>query len=117
MLAAIEPMAQLFQDAMATVRVHGKPHLFLTMTCNPKWPEIIAEVNATGGTVADRPDIVSRVPTQAESIGARSTQERNSREDYCKASCGGISEAGALPSVVHLILCILLFRGYLMRIS
>ena len=34
-------MIQLFQDAMAICRHFHKPDLFLTMTANPKWPEII----------------------------------------------------------------------------
>jgi len=54
-------MQQLFQDGMAVVRSHGKPHLFVTVTCNPKWDEITREVELTGGTVEDRPDIVARV--------------------------------------------------------
>ena len=54
-------MQQLFQDAMAIVRVHGKPHLFITLTCNPKWQEIVDEVAATGGTIQDRADVVARV--------------------------------------------------------
>ena len=29
-----------FQDAMAIVRRYGKPHLFITMTCNHTWREI-----------------------------------------------------------------------------
>jgi hypothetical protein len=33
-------MAQWYQDAMALVRHYGKPDLFITMTCNPYWPEI-----------------------------------------------------------------------------
>ena len=33
-------MNQLFQDSMAICRAFGKPDLFLTMTANPKWPEI-----------------------------------------------------------------------------
>ena len=33
-------MCQLYQDAMAIVRKKGKPDLFITFTCNPKWPEI-----------------------------------------------------------------------------
>lgn len=33
-------MMRLYQDAMAIVRKLGKPDLFITMTCNPKWPEI-----------------------------------------------------------------------------
>ena len=31
---------QNYQDAMATVRKHGKPDLFVTFTCNPKWREV-----------------------------------------------------------------------------
>ncbi|RWR99563.1 uncharacterized protein B4U80_07671, partial [Leptotrombidium deliense] len=33
-------MQQLYQDAMAISRKIGRPDLFITMTCNPKWPEI-----------------------------------------------------------------------------
>jgi hypothetical protein len=33
-------MFQLFQDSMAICRTHHKPDLFITMTCNPNWPEI-----------------------------------------------------------------------------
>ena len=29
---------------MAVVRSHGKPSFFLTITANPKWPEIVAEL-------------------------------------------------------------------------
>ena len=31
---------QNYQDAMAIYRWAGYPNLFLTFTCNPKWPEI-----------------------------------------------------------------------------
>lgn len=31
---------QNFQDAVAICRVYGSPHLFVTFTCSPKWPEI-----------------------------------------------------------------------------
>lgn len=31
---------QLYMDAMALPKKFGKPDLFITMTCNPKWPEI-----------------------------------------------------------------------------
>jgi len=34
-------MTQLFQDAMAICRYFHKPDLFLTMTANPKWLEIL----------------------------------------------------------------------------
>ena len=53
-------MQQCFQDAMAVVRHYGKPDFFITMTCNPKWPEILDQLNP-GQSVSDRPDIVARV--------------------------------------------------------
>jgi hypothetical protein len=37
-------MNQLYQDAMSVVRALGKPDLFITMTCNPKWVEITNEL-------------------------------------------------------------------------
>ena len=49
-----------FQDSMAVVRDMHKPDLFLTMTCNPKWPEINAGLRP-GQTPQDRPDLVARV--------------------------------------------------------
>ncbi len=53
-------MVQLYQDAMAIVRNLGKPDLFITMTCNPEWPEIQDELLA-GQSANDRPDLVARV--------------------------------------------------------
>ena len=53
-------MQQCYQDAMAVVRHHGKPDLFVTITCNPKWPEIQDQLKP-GEAPADRPDIVARV--------------------------------------------------------
>ncbi|KMQ88044.1 hypothetical protein RF55_12537, partial [Lasius niger] len=53
-------MLQNYQDAMAIVGKFGKPDLFITMTCNPKWREI--EENLLSGQHAyDRPDICARV--------------------------------------------------------
>ena len=34
-------MQQCYQDAMAIINRKGKPDIFLTMTCNPKWSEIV----------------------------------------------------------------------------
>jgi hypothetical protein len=45
---------------MAIVRTFGKPDLFITMTCNPKWKEITSALKP-GQTPADRPDLVTRV--------------------------------------------------------
>ena len=53
---------QRHQDALAIVRHGKKPDVFITMTCNPKWPEIQEALAAAGGVSAvDRPDIVARV--------------------------------------------------------
>ena len=53
-------MEQLYQDAMAGCRVHGKPNLFVTFTTNPNWTEIKNELN-NGQTPNDRPDLIARV--------------------------------------------------------
>ena len=53
-------MYQKFQDAMTIVTKHGKPDIFLTITANPKWPEI-QENLLPHRSANDRPDIVSRV--------------------------------------------------------
>ena len=34
-----------YQNAMAMVRKYGKPDLFLTFTCNPKWREIVENLD------------------------------------------------------------------------
>jgi hypothetical protein len=47
-------------DAMALVHTYGKPDIFLTMTCNPNWQEILDEL-LPGQTPQDRPDLVARV--------------------------------------------------------
>ncbi len=53
-------MLNLFQDSMAIVREFGKPDLFITITCNPSWEEIQAELDH-GLTPADIPDIIARI--------------------------------------------------------
>ncbi|XP_073224868.1 uncharacterized protein [Cicer arietinum] len=53
---------QNYQDAMAICRYAGYPNLFLTFTCNPKWPEIQFFLEIVEGQKSDdRPDIISRV--------------------------------------------------------
>ena len=49
-----------YLDAMALVQKYGKPDIFLTMTCNPNWDEIISELEP-GQTPQDRPDLIVRV--------------------------------------------------------
>jgi hypothetical protein len=53
-------MAQLYQDSMAIVRQYGKPDLLITMTCNPKWEEIVNTLKP-GEIANDRLDLVTRV--------------------------------------------------------
>jgi len=53
-------MNQLYQDSMAFVRKFGKPDLFITVTCNPNWPEILHELRR-GEETNDRPDLTSKV--------------------------------------------------------
>ena len=53
-------MSQLYHDAMAIVRAVGKPDLFITMTCNPQWQDILGGLKP-GQTPQDLPDIVARV--------------------------------------------------------
>ena len=54
-------MIQNYQDAMAICRWAGYPDLFITFTCNPKWPEIQRFINNLGLNADDRPDIICRV--------------------------------------------------------
>ncbi|SCZ95098.1 BZ3500_MvSof-1268-A1-R1_Chr11-3g03601 [Microbotryum saponariae] len=37
---------QSYQDVMACVVKYGKPSLFITVTCDPEWPEIKAAPGA-----------------------------------------------------------------------
>ena len=51
---------QRYCDAMAVVRELGKPSYFITMTCNPKWKEIVD--NLPPGLKAHQcPDLIARV--------------------------------------------------------
>ena len=49
-----------YLNGMAIVKKYKKPTYFVTMTCNPHWPEI-QENLAPGQTAQDRPDLVARV--------------------------------------------------------
>ena len=53
-------LQQLYMDAMAMVAKYGKPDLFITITCNPAWPEITRSLEP-GQSVNNRPDLVARV--------------------------------------------------------
>ena len=53
-------MNELYMDAMAICRRFGAPDLFVTVTCNPQWPEINAQLGVGQGP-SDRPDLVATV--------------------------------------------------------
>ncbi|GJW18898.1 ATP-dependent DNA helicase PIF1-like protein [Tanacetum coccineum] len=53
-------MRKRFLDAMTLVQDVGKPDIFLTMTYNPNWPEIVENLYE-GQTAQDQPDLVTRV--------------------------------------------------------
>nr|GEU69339.1 uncharacterized protein [Tanacetum cinerariifolium] len=56
-------MIQQYQDEMAICRWAGTPDLFVTMTCNPRWPEIQRDVEnyIPGQPTCDRPDTIAHV--------------------------------------------------------
>ena len=55
-------MIQNYQDAMTICRHYRNPDLFITFTCNPKWPEITRALTMIPGQkLEDRPYIISRV--------------------------------------------------------
>ncbi|KAF8747209.1 Helitron helicase-like domain at N-terminus [Rhizoctonia solani] len=55
-----QQMAESYQDAMAISCYLGGPQLFITMTANPKWPEIHSAL-LPGQTYSDRPDLITWV--------------------------------------------------------
>ncbi|XP_071687462.1 uncharacterized protein [Rutidosis leptorrhynchoides] len=52
-------MRENYLDAMAIVRAFGHPDLFITFTCNPKWPEILRFLTEDDLKPEDRPDIIT----------------------------------------------------------
>ncbi|XP_027177834.1 uncharacterized protein LOC113776981 [Coffea eugenioides] len=53
-------MRRKYMDAMTLVQKYGKPDIFLTMTCNPNWPEI-KEHLIDKEEAQNRPDLLARV--------------------------------------------------------
>ncbi|XP_065679039.1 uncharacterized protein LOC136093741 [Hydra vulgaris] len=59
-VGSLRALKENFEDAMAIIKKYGKPDLFITFTCNPKWREITENLYP-GQTAIDRPDLVTRV--------------------------------------------------------
>jgi len=51
-------MAALAKNALILVSEFGCPHIFLTVTCNPKWPEIMPQL-LNGQTAFDRQGVTA----------------------------------------------------------
>jgi hypothetical protein len=54
-------MMQNYLDAMSICKFYGYPDFFITITCNPKWPEVARFLNDTNLNPEDRPDILCRI--------------------------------------------------------
>ncbi|KAF8116963.1 hypothetical protein N665_0013s0022 [Sinapis alba] len=54
-------MKNNYLDSMAICKHFGFPDLFITFTCNPKWPEITRYLKERKLTSEDRPEIISRI--------------------------------------------------------
>jgi hypothetical protein len=67
-------MAQLYQYSMTIVRQYGKPDLFITMTCNPKWEEIVSTLKP-GKIANDRLDCHTRFCWQITTLAGRAFEE------------------------------------------
>jgi len=53
-------LRSLAKNALALVSEYGRPSLFITLTCNPYWPEIVEQL-LPSQTAFDRGDIVCQV--------------------------------------------------------
>ncbi|WVZ93288.1 hypothetical protein U9M48_039282 [Paspalum notatum var. saurae] len=51
---------QNYHDGIAICHAYGSPDLFITFTCNPRWPELLGAL-IQGEQPNDRPDIIVRV--------------------------------------------------------
>ena len=54
-------MKNMYLDAMTICKHFGFPDLFITFTCNPKWPEITRYLEPRKLTADDRPEIICRL--------------------------------------------------------
>ncbi|XP_042941189.1 uncharacterized protein LOC122275912 [Carya illinoinensis] len=59
-IGGLRDMQKRYMEAMTLVQRYGKPDIFLTITCNPNWKEISAELKPHEET-QNRPDLIARV--------------------------------------------------------
>lgn len=54
-------MHKMYLDAMSVCKYYGFPDLFITFTCNPKWPELTRYFQKYNLRSEDRPDLCCRL--------------------------------------------------------
>ncbi|SAL95952.1 hypothetical protein [Absidia glauca] len=100
-------MRQMLQDGLAIIRQKGKPSLFITITCNPKWPDLVAAL-PPGQSIYDRPDISSRVfQLKVDDIMDKWTIETDrpiGPEHYDKYICAEIPDRHSNPGLFDTVI-------------
>ena len=56
----LRDMKKRYIDAMSLVQTFGKPDIFLTIICNPNWPEIKQELRYND-EIQNIPDLIARI--------------------------------------------------------
>ncbi len=69
-------LSALAKNASVLVSEYSCPHVFLTFTCNPEWPEIQSQL-INGQTAYDRPDVT--VPVFKSRLDKFKTNIRNGK--------------------------------------
>ncbi len=69
-------MSALAKNALVLVSEYGCLHVFLTLTCNPEWPEIQSKL-INGQTAFDCPDVT--VPVSKSRLDKFKTNIRNGK--------------------------------------
>ncbi|GJT34990.1 hypothetical protein Tco_0925409 [Tanacetum coccineum] len=73
---------QNYLDTMALCKAFGYPDLFITFTCNPKWPEIKRFVQKHNVSAEDMPDVLTRPEDIDRLISAEIPDEQEDLELY-----------------------------------
>jgi len=69
-------MKERLMDAMTIMQNFGKPDLFITLTCSPKWKEITENLRK-GETTIDRPDLIAKIFHEKIKILKNEIMEKN----------------------------------------
>nr|KAJ0200517.1 hypothetical protein LSAT_V11C600318980 [Lactuca sativa] len=100
-------MQQIYLDAMTLVKWFGYPDLFLTLTCNPKWPKVIRFVEAENLKPEDRPDILTRIfKIKLDSLISRLKDEKTLGEvagDINRVICAELPDKDSEPDLYQIV--------------